>query len=65
MNHYRALTLFNTDYKIYGRVLARRLHMILGDIHSRQHCYTLERTKMDEAAGIRRVVANAVRRNAL
>jgi len=39
MNDYRALTLFNTDYKIYARVLARRLYMILGDIiHSRQHC---------------------------
>jgi hypothetical protein len=53
-----ALTLFNTDYKIYGRVLVRRLSLILGDIiHSRQHCYTLERTIMDAVAGIRRVVA--------
>ena len=34
-------TLFNTDCKIYGRVLSRRLYMILGDIiHSRQHFYT-------------------------
>jgi hypothetical protein len=60
MNDYRALTLFNIDYKIYGRVLARRLCMIFHDIiPSRQQFYRRERTIMDAAAGIRCVVAYA------
>lgn len=58
MNDYRASTFFNTDYKIYWRVLARRLYMILDDIIlSRKHCYRRERTIMDAAADIRCVVA--------
>lgn len=60
MNDYCTLTLLNTHYKIYARVLARRLSTILGDIvHPRQYCCARERKIIIAADGIRDVLAYA------
>lgn len=57
MSDYRTLTLLNTHYKIYKRVLVQRLSTILSDISDpSQYCSLWKDTIMDAAAGIHEIV---------
>jgi hypothetical protein len=64
---YRHLTLLNTDYKTYARILAQRIRTTITDvIHSAQYCGVPGRSIVDAAAGLRDVTAIAARiRNGL
>ena len=58
VNDYRPLTLLNTDYKLYTRILARRLQTTMGDImNEEQYSAVKDRNIIDAAAGIRDVIA--------
>lgn len=58
VSDYRPLTLLNTDYKIYARVLANRIKMTMRDIISdTQYSAAPGRNILDAATGIRDVIA--------
>jgi hypothetical protein len=59
MSDYRPLTLLDTNYSIYERVLVQRLLTIFGDVNNpSQYCCPWIDTIMDATAGIREIVPN-------
>jgi hypothetical protein len=57
MSDYRALTLLDTNYSTYERVLVQIILTIFGDIkNSTQYCCPWIDTIMDATAGIREIV---------
>jgi hypothetical protein len=57
VSDYRPLTLLNTDYKIYARVLANRLKTTIRDIiNDTQYSAVPGRNILDAATGIRDVI---------
>ena len=58
VHDYRPLTLLNTDYKLYTRILARRLQTTMGEImNENQYSAVKDRNIIDAATGIRDVIA--------
>jgi hypothetical protein len=57
---YRPITLLNTDYKIFARVLAGRVHSVLGGVlHPSQYCGSPGKSIFDAVATVRDAIAYA------
>ena len=55
---YRPLTLLNTDYRIYARILANRLKPQMNDIiNETQFSAVTDRSIIDAASGVRDIIA--------
>jgi hypothetical protein len=51
---YRSITLLNTDYKIFARILAWRVQEVLGDsLHLNQYCWTPGKSTFDAVATVK------------
>jgi len=60
VEHYRPLTIRNTDYKLVTRIIANRLRPWMQDLlQSSQHCGLMGNTVFEAVATIRDAVANA------
>jgi hypothetical protein len=58
LNDYRPLTLLNTDYKIYARILNNRIKPTLKDVlHASQYSVVPGRNIYDATAAIRDIIA--------
>jgi hypothetical protein len=59
LDDFRHISLFNNDYKLLVRVLARRLHPVLADqLSATQYCGVSDNTLIDALAGIRDILAH-------
>jgi hypothetical protein len=57
---YRPITLLNTDYKIFARILAGRVQSVLGDVlHHSQYCGSPGKSIFDAVATVRNAIAYA------
>jgi hypothetical protein len=57
---YRPITLLNTDYKIFARILAGRVQSVLGDVlHPSQYCGSPGNSIFDAVATVRNAIAYA------
>jgi hypothetical protein len=57
---YRPITLLNTDYKIFARILAGSVQIVLGDVlHPNQYCGSPGKSIFDAVATVRDAIAYA------